>query len=151
MNDTDLIKNELIEFDVKAETKEEALRKIAKIAYEAGRVQEQDSYFHGMMEREEEFTTGFGDGIAIPHAKLDVVNEPTICVIKLNKSIDWDAMDGQPVQLIIAMAVPTQHEGKMHLKLLATLSEQLMEEDFKEALLSACTKDDLYNIISKIF
>ncbi|MFB1051288.1 PTS sugar transporter subunit IIA [Paraliobacillus sp. JSM ZJ581] len=151
MNATDLINKELIEFDVQAETKAKALGEIARIAYEAGRVQDQQSYFRGLMEREKEFTTGFGDGIAIPHAKLDEVNEPTICIIKLSNPIDWDAMDDQPVQLVIAMAVPTQNEGKLHLKLLATLSEQLMEDDFKEALLSACTKDEIYQVVSKIF
>lgn len=151
MIDTNIINKQLIEFDEAVKTKEDALKEIARIVYKAGRVTNRESFLQGLLNREKEFTTGFGDGIAIPHAKIEEVNKATICILKLQKPINWESMDGKPVQLVIAMGVPAHEEGKLHLKLLATLSEQLMEEDFKEALLSAKTKDDVYSTITDIF
>lgn len=151
MNSADLINEQLIYLDFEAFSKEHALKEVAQLVYQAGRVQDKESYFHGLLEREENATTGFGDGIAIPHAKIDQVIKPTIAIIKLKNPIDWKAMDDKPVRLIIALAVPAQEGGKLHLKLLAKLSEQLMEEEFKEALLSAGTKSEIYNTITGIF
>lgn len=151
MDIADLINENLIELGHKSSSKEEVLREVAEIVYQSGRVQDRESYFYGLLEREKSATTGFGGAIAIPHAKIEEVIKPTIAVIKLDNPVDWDAMDNNPVRLIIALAVPVQEEGNLHLKLLAALSEQLMEEDFKEALLTANTKLDIYNTIKNIF
>lgn len=151
MNIANLINESLIELKNKASSKEEALKEVARLVYQAGRVQDKDSYFDGLLDREKAATTGFGGAIAIPHAKIDEVIKPTIAVIKLDQPVDWNAMDDQPVNFIIALAVPTYEEGKLHLQLLASLAEQLMEEEFKEALLSANTKQEIYSIIKNIF
>lgn len=151
MDIADLINENLIELEHKASSKEEVLREVANVVYQAGRVKDRESYFYGLLEREKSATTGFGGEIAIPHAKIDEVIKPTITVIKLDSPVDWDAMDNNPVRLIIALAVPTHEEGNLHLKLLAALSEQLMEEDFKEALLTANTKLEIYNTIKSVF
>lgn len=151
MNSSDLINENLIDLEVEARTKEEVLEVVSRIAYEEGRVQDKDSYLRGLIERERDSTTGFGDGIAIPHAKIEQVMKPTITVIKLKDPVDWNALDNKPVQLIIALAVPLSQEGKLHLQLLARLSGELMEEDFKEALVSANTKEEIYNTITSVF
>lgn len=151
MDIADLINENLIELELKVSSKEDALKEVARIVYQAGRVQNEESYFYGLLDREKSSTTGFGGAIAIPHAKIAEVIKPTIAVIKLDHPVDWNAMDDKPVKLIIALAVPTQEEGNLHLKMLASLSEQLMEEDFKEALLTANTKLEIYNTIKKVF
>lgn len=151
MDSTELINDHLIYLDSIALSKEHALKEVAQLVYQAGRVQDKDSYLQGLLEREKNATTGFGGGIAIPHAKIDEVIKPTIAVVKFKTPVDWDAMDNKPVRLIIALAVPAQEGGKLHLKLLAKLSEQLMEEDFKEALLSAKTKKELHKTVTGIF
>lgn len=151
MDSTQLIDKQLIELNVHAQTKHEALKKVADVAYANGRVTDSESYYNGLLKRERESTTGFGSGIAIPHAKIDEVLKPSICIVKLDQPVEWESLDDKPVQLIIALAVPTQQEGTLHLQLLATLSENLMEEDFVDALLSAETEIELYNIINNIF
>ena len=151
MNHSELITENLIELNVHAETKEEALKKVAMTAFHAGRVENADSFLHGLLERENTSTTGFGGGIAIPHAKIDEVVKPTITVLKLKEAVDWNAMDDKPVQLLIALAVPTEQEGTLHLKLLAKLSENLMEEEFTASLLSAHTESEIYQTITTIF
>jgi PTS system fructose-specific IIA component len=145
-----LINKDLIEVDFSAKSKEEVLCKVSQIVYKSGRITNKGFYFEGLMERERNSTTGFGESIAIPHAKIKEVIQPTISIIKLEEPIEWEAMDGQPVKLIIALAIP-QQESKTHLKILAKLSEQLMEEDFRTALLSANTKSELYTVIKGIF
>lgn len=151
MDIADLTNENLIELELKVSSKEDVLKEVARIVYQAGRVQNEESYFYGLLDREKSSTTGFGGAIAIPHAKIAEVIKPTIAVIKLYHPVDWNAMDDKPVKLIIALAVPTQEEGNLHLKMLASLSEQLMEEDFKEALLTANTKLEIYNTIKKVF
>lgn len=151
MNKSELINDSLIELNVEAQSKEEALKKVADLVLKAGCVKSAAAYYHGMMEREKNSTTGFGSGIAIPHAKMEEVVQPAICVITLKDAIDWKAMDDKPVQLLIALAVPTEHEGSFHLKLLATLSENLMEDHFVQSLLSARTKHEILTIIKGIF
>ncbi|PAV28314.1 hypothetical protein CIL05_16895 [Virgibacillus profundi] len=151
MNNSQLINKSLIELNVHAQTKNEALREVANIAYNAGRLESGESYLNGMLERENTSTTGFGGGVAIPHAKVDGVLEPTISVIKLKQAVEWNAMDDKPVQLLIALAVPKKQEGTVHLKLLAKLSENLMEEDFVDSLQSANTKEEILKTITSIF
>lgn len=84
----------------------------------------------------------------MPHAKSNVVTEPTIAIMKLNQPIEWNSLDGQPVQLVIALAVPIEHEGNLYLKILAKLSEMLMEEEFKDELLNASSREEIYQIIA---
>ena len=151
MNNSELINENLIELNVHAQTKNEALKKVANIVFNAGRVENGDNYLNGMLDRETISTTGFGGGVAIPHAKVDGVFEPTISVIKLKQAVEWDAMDDKPVQLLIALAIPRKQEGTVHLKLLAKLSENLMEEDFVDSLKSANTKKKILNTITSIF
>ncbi|WP_188455845.1 PTS sugar transporter subunit IIA [Virgibacillus oceani] len=151
MNNSELINESLIALNVRAKTKDEALKKVANIAFNAGRVKSAKNYLDGLMERENTSTTGFGGGIAIPHAKIDEVLKPTITVIKLKEAVEWKAMDDKPVQLLIALAIPTKQEGTLHLKLLAKLSENLMEEEFTDSLLSANTENEIYQTITSIF
>ncbi|MBA4603787.1 PTS sugar transporter subunit IIA [Thermoactinomyces mirandus] len=147
----EIINESLIKLNFHANTKEDVLKEIADIAFNAKRVESAEAYFNGMLERERTSTTGFGGGIAIPHAKIDAILKPTISVIKLREAVDWEAMDDKPVQLIIALAVPANQEGTLHLQLLAKLSENLMEEKFTGSLLSAKTKNEIYQIITSIF
>lgn len=151
MSNREVINESLIKLSVQAKTKEDVLKEIANIAFNAKRVESAEAYFNGMLERERTSTTGFGDGIAIPHAKIDAILKPAISVIKLKEPVEWEAMDENPVQLIIALAVPAHQEGTIHLQLLAKLSENLMEEEFTSSLLSARTKNEIYQIITSIF
>lgn len=150
MNTSELINDRLVELHVDVQSKEEALQKVANLVFKAGCVESAEAYYKGMMERESTSTTGFGNGIAIPHAKINEVLRPAISVIKLEEAVEWKAMDDKPVQLLIALAVPTKYEGNFHLKLLARLSENLMEDDFINSLLSANTKNEILKTIAGI-
>ena len=146
-----LITKELIDFNVPAATKEEVLRKISAHLYKAGRVSDEEAYFQALINRENATTTGFGRGIAIPHAKIKEVTVPTISVLKLNTPVEWNSLDDKPVNIVIALAVPSNAKGTIHLQLLAKLSEELMEDDFVEKLHKAVSKDEIYQYITNVF
>ncbi|ASN04296.1 PTS sugar transporter subunit IIA [Virgibacillus necropolis] len=151
MTEIDIINEDLIELNNCAPSKRDVLEDVARMVYQEGRVRDKEGYLNGLLEREANSTTGFGDGIAIPHAKIDGVIKPTIAVIKLKNPVEWEAMDNKPVKLIISLAVPSNQKGTLHLKLLANLSEHLMEDDFKRKLILADTKREIYKIITSIF
>lgn len=151
MSNKDLINEKLIKLNIEANTKKEALKIISDIMYKEKRVSSAEAYYQGMLNREEVSTTGFGDGIAIPHAKIKEVTKPSISVIKLTNSIEWKSLDDQPVELIIALAVPEEEGDTTHLQLLAKLSENLMEEDFVESLLDTNTNEGFNDLIKNIF
>lgn len=151
MSNKDLINENLIKLNIKTSTKEETLKIISEIMYKEDRVSSAEAYYQGMLERERTSTTGFGDGIAIPHAKIEEVLKPSISVIKLMDSVEWESLDNKPVKLIVALAVPDEEEDTTHLRLLARLSENLMEEDFVDSLLDTDTSEGFKDLIKNIF
>ncbi|NBJ70690.1 MULTISPECIES: PTS sugar transporter subunit IIA [Clostridia] len=150
MKNIELINEKLIEMESNSTTKEEALCEVATIAYKAERVTNKLLYYKSLVERERESTTGFGNGFAIPHAKEDIVKQPTIIVVRLNNPVDWNSLDNKPVKMLVALAIPKKYKGTVHLKLLANLSENLMEEKFRKQLLYSTNKDGICTTIKNI-
>ncbi|MDO4670645.1 MAG: fructose PTS transporter subunit IIA [Aerococcus sp.] len=93
--------------------------------------------------RESESTTGMLDGFAIPHAKSDRIIQTGIIIVKNNIPIEWKAMDGQPINFIIALFIPKDNQGEEHLKTLATISRLLMKKTVKSALQHATTAEEI--------
>lgn len=147
MNTLELFKKEHILFLNQVSTKEECLEKIANHATSLGLGDDTDSIFEGFMIRENECTTGFGDGFAIPHTRCEAIKKAGIIVVKNEIGMSWIAMDELPVYIAIALLVPTNNEGNLHIQLLSSLSRKLINKQFKEALRIANTIDDIYTII----
>ena len=99
-----------------------------------------------LLERERLGSTGIGGGIAIPHGKLKTVDKLLLAFGRSLKGVDFDAMDGQPTHLFFVLITPEGSTGT-HLKMLARISRLLKDSSFKERLMSAETRDDLYQII----
>lgn len=97
-------------------------------------------------EREKLGTTGIGDGVAIPHGKLEGIGKTLVCFGKSPAGIPFNAMDGKPVYLFFVLVAPENVNGK-HLKALAKISRMLKDEKFRADLLEADTVDSLYRII----
>ncbi|HCT91528.1 MAG TPA: PTS sugar transporter subunit IIA [Lachnospiraceae bacterium] len=97
--------------------------------------------------REKMGSTGFGEQLAIPHAKVRKLKQPMIALFRFTEGVDWNAMDGQPVKLAIALVMPKEDKDNTHLTILAKLSRRLVHPEFMEALLSAETEEALYKYI----
>jgi PTS system, IIA component len=104
--------------------------------------------YNGLVEREQQGTTGMMDGFAIPHAKSSAITTPKIVIVRLNEGIDWNSMDGNPTLFIFSLLIPDGEAGTTHLKLLATVARMLMKADVKEALLSAKTAEQLEEVLN---
>ncbi len=122
-----------INLQLEGKTKEEILSNITEVAYQTGKVNDTKLFFEDLCKREQESTTGFGGGIAIPHAKSDAVKEVGVLFFRSKEQIEWQALDGEPVFCFICLMVPS-NGGEEHLKLLAKLSRKLIDTNFVSAL-----------------
>jgi len=134
-------------FNHEVETKEECLKELSYQAQVLGIASDKEKILAGFFVREEECTTGFGGGLAIPHTKCEAVLHPGILFFKSRKGMDWQAFDDKPVYAAIALLVPASNEGNLHLSLLSSLSRKLINKEFKEKLLYAENKETVYEII----
>lgn len=105
------------------------LKDLAKLAKSIGVVDDEAQLVADYHEREAESTTGFGNGVAIPHAKSNNVKTATILFGRSANEIEWQSLDGKPVNTFISLLVPA-NAGDVHLKLLASLSRKLVHKDF---------------------
>lgn len=87
-----------------------------------------------MLDRESLTTTGVGFRIAIPHGKTDAVREASVAFARLAKPIDWEAMDGKPVDTVFQLTVPDNSKGDAHLQLLSALSRRLIHTGFRDQI-----------------
>ncbi len=144
----DLLSPECIELSGKASDKADVIRQMVDLMVRRGNISDREAYEKGVFAREEESTTGIGDGIAIPHCKSDAVKAPGLAAMVLPDGVEFDALDGQPVHLIFLIAAPNT-EDNVHLEVLARLSELLMDSDFIDALLHAGSKEEFLAVIDK--
>ena len=98
----------------------------------SGKINDEEAYRKQVYAREEESTTGIGEGIAIPHGKCDAVEKPGLAAMVIPGGVDFDSLDGEPVTLLFLIAAPNT-EDNVHLDVLSKLSMMLMDEDLPRA------------------
>ena len=146
-----IITEDLIILNLEAKNKEEVIRKIAKKMDEAHRLNDLQGYIDGVMAREKEYATAIGFKVATPHALVDAVKCCTVCYAKLKTPIKWsENEDEEPVDLIFQIAVPSIAECNTHLRILATLSRNLMRDNFRKSLREAQTTQDVLKLLEEL-
>lgn len=148
MRITDLLDKNSICLDASPTDKTEALNQIVSLMGKSGKINDIEAYRKQVFLREEESTTGIGEGIAIPHGKCDAVTKPGLAAMVVKDGVDFDSLDGEPVTLLFLIAAPNT-EDNVHLDVLSKLSVLMMDEDFSESLRNAKTVDEFLNIIDK--
>lgn len=142
-----LLKKEYIINALEATTKKGVLAEFARaLSGQTGISAAQVSAI--LEEREKLGTTGIGDGVAIPHGKLEGIRDTVVFFGRSEAGIPFNSMDGKPVHLFFILVAPENTNGK-HLKVLARISRMLKDEKFRADLLQAGTVDSLYNIIKR--
>lgn len=106
-----------------------------------------DSIYQNLIAREKLGSTGFGNGIAIPHCRLEDCHKPVGALFQLQSKIDFDALDGEPVDLIFVLLVPSE-ATEQHLQILKMLAEKLDQASLREALREADDAEALYRIMT---
>ncbi|MGG0384259.1 fructose-specific PTS transporter subunit EIIC [Priestia endophytica] len=147
---TEIINLELIETDLTGETRDEIIDEMIGKLNHVGALHSEEEFKQAIMNREQEGTTGIGMNIAIPHGKSDAVRKPSVVFGIKQSGVDWKSLDGTEAKLIFMIAVPKESEGNEHLKILQMLSRKLMDDSYKERLLSVQTKEDAYKLLDEI-
>ena len=144
----DLLSRASIELNGAPKSKADAIRDMADLMEKGGKITNKEEYIKGLFKREEESSTGVGEGIAIPHYKGAAVKEPGLAAMVVPKGVEFDSDDGEPVDVIFAIAAPDVKEN-VHLDVLSKLSVLMMDEGFISSLKAAKTPDEFIQIIDK--
>ncbi len=144
----DLLAVESIDLNGKVTGKDEALDAMVALMAKSGKINDVEKYRKGVYAREEEGTTGIGEGIAIPHCKSDAVNKPGLAAMVIKDGVDFEALDGGKVSLIFLIAAPNT-EDNVHLDVLSKLSVLLMDENFTSGLRNAKTVEEFLSVIDR--
>jgi len=105
--------------------------------------------YQKLVERENEGTTGMMDGFAIPHAKDQTIKEPSIIIVTLDQGIEWNSLDGQLINFVIALFIPDSEAGTTHLKLLSAVARLLMRNEVTEQLKAAQSKTAIATLLNE--
>ena len=148
MRITDLLDKRSISLTGTPKTKSEALDQIVDLMVKSGKINDREAYRAQVYAREEESTTGIGEGIAIPHGKCDAVTKPGLAAMVIKDGVDFDALDGAPVTLMFLIAAPNTKDN-IHLDVLSKLSVLMMDEGFADALRNAKDIDEFLEVIDR--
>ncbi len=148
MRITDLLDKRSISLTAAPKSKEEALNEAIALMAESGKINDTEGYRKQVFAREEESTTGVGEGIAIPHGKCAAVNRPGLAAMVIKDGVDFESLDGEPVTLLFLIAAPDTKDN-VHLDVLSKLSMMLMDEEFTKSLRNASTAEEFLEIIDK--
>ena len=141
----DLLAIDCMIMDLEATDKKSAIKEMVGKLYQAGRINNQEVFEAGIIKREEQTSTGLGDGIAMPHSKNSAVVKPTVLFAKSSKGIDYEALDGQPTFLFFMIAAP-EGANDTHLQALAGLSRLLLNPDLITSLKKATDPEEVISI-----
>lgn len=145
MKVTDLLREDIMLMNLRATTKEAVIDEMIASLKKHNVINDAKQFKEAILKREEQSTTGLGNGIAMPHAKTAAVNEATVLFAKSRKGVDYESLDGQPTFLFFMMAVP-DGAADTHLQTLAALSTSLLDEGFVERLKSANTPKEVMTL-----
>lgn len=148
MKITELLSKDTIILNLKSKTKTEVIDELIDKLDTAGKLNDREEYKKAILKREEEFSTGVGDGIAIPHAKTAAVKIPALAFGYSKEGIDYGSLDGKPAHIFFMIA-GGENANNEHLETLSRLSVMLMNEDFKKKITNIKTEEDLLRIIDE--
>lgn len=148
MRITELLDRRSILLNGTPKNKNEALDQMVELMVKSGKIKDKEAYRNQVYEREEESTTGIGEGIAIPHGRGESVERPGLAAMVVKGGVDFDSLDGEPVTLIFLIAAPNTKDN-VHLDVLSKLSMLMMDEGFSDNLRNAGSVDEFLAIIDK--
>lgn len=148
MRITDLLDKRSVSLTAMPQSKSEALDMAVDLMVKSEKISDREAYRKQVYLREEESTTGIGEGIAIPHGKCDAVKKPGLAAMVVKNGVEFESLDDEPVTLLFLIAAPNT-EDNIHLDVLSKLSVMLMDEEFTDALRNAGSVDEFMEIIDK--
>ncbi len=142
----ELLKKELFLPELQATTKRGAIEEMVSKLDELGLLNDKAAYLQAVLDREAEYSTGIGMGVAIPHGKSKGVSTPGLVFARSQAGVDFDSMDEKPTYLLFLVAVP-EESADTHLKVLSSLSRKLMHQEVRESLMNASSYEAIIQIL----
>lgn len=146
MRITDLLNKQSISLNLTSKDKMSAINELVDLVNASGNLSDKEEYKRGIIAREEQSTTGIGEGIAIPHAKTKAVKKACLAAAVSQSGVDYESFDGSLAHLFFMIAAP-DGANNTHLEVLSRLSTILMDETFRQALLDAKSVDEFLSLI----
>lgn len=135
-----------VALELKGSTKEEVLKEMTDLLYKDGVLTNKEEFLAEINKREESGSTGFGNGVAIPHAKTKYVVKPRVAVGISKKGFEFDSLDGKPVHLIFMIAAG-EGDNDLHLKTLSSLAQNLMEKEYVDRILASKNEKEIVSLL----
>ena len=138
-----LLSASLVTLHSDSRDKDEAIREIVDTLYAAGRTEDRGRLEEALWARESVYSTGLGHGFAVPHCKSDAVNASSIAILKLDQPVEWGSLDGNPVRMVILLAMRETGQNGLHMKVFSKLARKLMDEGFRGRLMQIDNPDEM--------
>ncbi|WP_062350594.1 PTS sugar transporter subunit IIA [Bacillus kwashiorkori] len=142
-----LISEDQIYLNASYKYRDEVLKFISSEAEKIDAAQDKEIVFQDFVQRENEYSTAFQEGIAIPHAKSKAVKEAKLFFVRLQNSIDWNSPNNFKVKVVFAILVPEAESGTKHIQILSNLAGNLLEEEFQEQVFNAKDKQSILELL----
>lgn len=150
MNVGELINKNLILLDVKAQSKEEVIEILADLLEKENRLNDKEQFIQDVLYRENEYTTGIGEAIAIPHGQSYGVKDTSVVFARMHEDVEWNSLDNRPVKIIFLLAVKKEDASTTHIKILSKIAMSLMEDEFKNQLFHIQNDEEVLKLLSTI-
>jgi PTS system nitrogen regulatory IIA component len=144
----DILHEDCIIPELRSQNKKEVLKELTGVLLTCKAALDQDALVEVLLERERLGSTGIGDGIAIPHGKMQDLDELVLSFGRSARGIEFDSMDGRPTHLFFLLIAPENSAGT-HLRALAKISRLLKSAHFRQRLMEAGTKEEIFQVIQE--
>jgi len=144
----DLVDASLLNANLVSSDKEGVFSEIVNALYESKKIQDKNAAMSVLLEREKHGTTGIGNGVAVPHARLEALSEAVLYVGISKHDIDFSSLDGNPVRIIVLLLSPVSDIGTS-LKILANIARMISDRYFTNQMMQASSNEELYNILKQ--
>lgn len=148
MKISELVNKNLVEVNLKSRTKDSVLIEIVDCLYRNKKIKNKKTILEDLLAREKRGSTGIGDGIAIPHARISELKEVVLLVGLSRHGIDFSSLDDSPVHLVVFFLTPLL-ESELHLKILSRVAQMLNDKVFVKRILECSSNDELYRILKQ--
>ena len=148
MRITDLLDARSVSLTSSPKTKSEALDQAVALMTKSGKINDEEAYRSQVYAREEESTTGIGEGIAIPHGKSPDVKKVCVAIGQVDNGVEWNDINNSIVSFIILFAVPESENSKVEMKLMSDICIKLADDCICEKLIYSKRKEDIVEILS---
>jgi len=145
----ELLNESLICLELKGESKTEAIEELLALMEDCGAIRNKELAFKDCLERENYLSTGFENGLAVPHAKTEATNELILAFGISQDGIEFDSLDGKPAHFIFLLLSPVNESGP-HIKILSRITRQFQDPEIAKKIFAANSPEDIVTIFQSI-